>query len=673
MCGIYGVLVKPQAKVTWPTLQRLLASLALLSTSRGKEASGAAFLSGNSIYYTKEPISASKLLKSANYKKLLDLGKQEFFSQNVQPVAFMGHSRLVTNGSQYSHENNQPVNSNGILAIHNGIVTNVDELWKNHKNLTKQTQLDTEILLALISDHIKKSRQLEKSIRQTYSEMEGAASLALFFSELDKIVLVTNTGSLYVIEAPEMGVLIFASEKYFLQKIAARSEFHGSLSNQEIQHQKPFTGRVIELTTLSSKPFSFFTPDPKENQLTFRKSPRSIIDITKKQEQPQKVSQSISTKYTEVDFKDEFLRNKKKVDALRLCTKCVLPETMPFIEFDENGVCNYCRGYHSQQPKGVAALRKDLEPYISQTGEDPDLLITFSGGRDSSYCLHYVVKEMGLRPVTYTYDWGMITDLGRRNAMRMCGKLGVENILVSADLAIKRSNIRKNVEAWLKHPELGTVPLFMAGDKQYFYYANKIGEQTGCKMVMLCENPFEATFFKYGFCGIKPNFNGEHIYSISLSDKAKMAGYYLRQYLRNPAYLNSSILDTLSAYMSYYFIPHRFINFYNYILWDEKTINDALINEYNWETASDTKSTWRIGDGTASFYNYIYYTMAGLTENDTFRSYQIRENMISRDEALSFVERDNQPRYESIEWYCDLIGINFPHTITEINRAKKLY
>ena len=26
-----------------------------------------------------------------------------------------------------------------------------------------------------------------------------------------------------------------------------------------------------------------------------------------------------------------------------------------------------------------------------------------------------------------------------------------------------------------------------------------------------------------------------------------------------------------------------------------------------WESADDTKSTWRIGDGTASFYNYIYY------------------------------------------------------------------
>ena len=29
---------------------------------------------------------------------------------------------------------------------------------------------------------------------------------------------------------------------------------------------------------------------------------------------------------------------------------------------------------------------------------------------------------------TYTYDWGMVTDLGRRNISRMCADLGVENI-----------------------------------------------------------------------------------------------------------------------------------------------------------------------------------------------------------------------------------------------------
>ena len=43
----------------------------------------------------------------------------------------------------------------------------------------------------------------------------------------------------------------------------------------------------------------------------------------------------------------------------------------------------------------------------------------FSGGRDSSYGLHLMMKTLKVKPIAYTYDWGMVTDLGRRNISRM--------------------------------------------------------------------------------------------------------------------------------------------------------------------------------------------------------------------------------------------------------------
>ena len=33
---------------------------------------------------------------------------------------------------------------------------------------------------------------------------------------------------------------------------------------------------------------------------------------------------------------------------LRRCSKCILPETMPFIEFDAAGVCNFCHNYQTR-------------------------------------------------------------------------------------------------------------------------------------------------------------------------------------------------------------------------------------------------------------------------------------------------------------------------------------
>ncbi|HRU01784.1 MAG TPA: hypothetical protein P5239_08790 [Victivallales bacterium] len=303
----------------------------------------------------------------------------------------------------------------------------------------------------------------------------------------------------------------------------------------------------------------------------------------------------------------------------------------------------------------------------------PECLVPFSGGRDSSYALHYIVKILGLKPIAYSYDWGMITDLARRNQARLCGKLGVEHILLSADIRKKRSNIRKNVLAWLKNPTLGTVPLFMAGDKQYFYYANRLMKQNEIKLSILGENLLETTNFKSGFCGIKPHFDREHTYSLNVKDKVKMALYYGREFLTNPSYLNSSLPDTLGAFSSYYVIKHYNINIYDYIKWDEKIILETLLKEYDWETDPGTKGTWRIGDGTAAFYNFIYYMLAGFTENDTFRSNQIREGDLTREEALKLIFEENKPRWDSIQWYCRTIGIDFEPAIEEIIKAPTLY
>jgi hypothetical protein len=252
----------------------------------------------------------------------------------------------------------------------------------------------------------------------------------------------------------------------------------------------------------------------------------------------------------------------------------------------------------------------------------------------------------------------MITDLARRNISRICGKLGVEHILISADIVRKRRYIRNNVLAWLKKPAVGTIPLFMAGDKQYFYYHRRVCRQLGVNLAIQGSNRLERTYFKSGFAGVSPCTHDPHNASALTARRTmQLAFYYAWQFLTNPAYLNASVADTLCGFASYYVIPHYDINLYNYISWNEPEIVGTLRREYDFELASDTNSTWRIGDGTAAFYNYIYYTLAGFTENDTFRSNQIRENLISREEALARVREENKPRYESIQWYLDIINL----------------
>jgi hypothetical protein len=678
MCGIFGYIYDYKNDNLASRSREIMDQLFILSETRGKEASGVLLLTPENIRVAKYALPASKMIHKDEYGQIYNTRDEWSTSRGIRAQCIVGHSRLVTNGGHQVHANNQPVMAHDMVAVHNGIVTNVDELWDENKDMERKTQLDTEVLLALIRKNILMNKNLIGSLQNTYQVIEGAASLALVFSDFDVMLLATNVGSLYLLSAPDLSFHIFASEKHILRTLIAKNKFLKQFNGNQIHQIQANTGIFLNLRTLEKTLFPLLAEQP-QNYLSSDSFPpsshrRQIVDfspISELTNQNQHISGD-GPYILPAEFIDQYPCNYERIKVLRRCIKCVLPETMPFIEFDDEGVCNYCRGYQPIKLLGLNALQNALEPYRKNTGE-PDCLVTFSGGRDSSFGVHFAKKVLGMTPVTYTYDWGMVTDLGRRNQMRMCGKLGVEHILVSADLAKKRRNIRSNVTAWLKSPDLGTVPLFMAGDKQYFYYANLVGKQTGCKIVILCENMLETTHFKSGFCGISPKQGNAHTYTLSLIDKFKLVSYYGKQYLTNTAYLNASILDTLGAYASYYMIPHNYLNIYQYIKWDEKEISQTLINEYNWETAKDTQSSWRIGDGTASFYNYIYYTMAGLTENDTFRSNQIREGMINREEAMRLIDRDNQPRYESIQWYCDIIGIDFENAIKTINAAPKLY
>jgi glutamine---fructose-6-phosphate transaminase (isomerizing) len=680
MCGIFGYIYDPRNSSISNRSREIMDQLFVLSESRGKEASGILLVSpAEQIQVAKYALPASKMIRKHEYKKLYRFEEETpHRSDPFNARCVIGHSRLVTNGGHQIHANNQPVVAHGIVAVHNGIVTNVDELWTENNDMEQRTQVDTEVLLALIRKNLKMGNSPIKSIQNTYSAMEGAASLAIVFEDYDIAVLSTNVGSLYLLSASDSSFHIFASERYILKKIMEKNYFLRNNADISPQQIPANSGIVIDFHTLDKINFALIPEIEHDLGIYSGFKPtlnlRKIVDVSFEGEL-QNFSGHIpgdGPYILPTGFKDEYPRNHEKIATLRRCSRCVLPETMPFIVFDTAGVCNYCRDYEPMAPLGLEALQQALEPYRKSNG-DLDCLVTFSGGRDSSYGVHFVKKILGMNPITYTYDWGMVTDLARRNQMRICGKLGVEHILVSADIAKKRSNIRANVNAWLKEPNLGTVPLFMAGDKQYFYYANQVAKQTGCKIVVLCENMLETTHFKSGFCGIAPKKAIAHTYTLTLANKFKLASYYGIQYLRNPAYLNASMLDTLGAYGSYYVIPHNYLNLFQYIKWDEDEIDNMLVREYNWETAKDTKNSWRIGDGTASFYNYIYYTMAGLTENDTFRSNQIREGTLNRDEAIQLIERDNQPRYETIQWYCDIVGLDFVGVMKSINAAQKLY
>jgi glutamine---fructose-6-phosphate transaminase (isomerizing) len=669
MCGILGIVRTGNSEITDKQYKEIVRDLFIFSSRRGKEASGYAIADGKEILVLKTPLPADEFVRTDEFNRYLS---EKLRINSGNSLTTIGHSRLVTNGSELENINNQPVIKNGIAGIHNGIIVNDSNLWTKI-NESSETSLDSEVIFRLVR-YFSGDGGIHEGIAKTFKEIYGTASTAMVFEENDNLILATNNGSLYYTVNRAKSVFLFASESLILKQVIRSNKLIKIFNSDDLNQVEPnhflnlqTSGLKIEVRSMYSDEnyVSLIKCDSKKiiKNIPFNSSPKAFNShfAVKKSFNPGN------------KFIFHFEKSADLISNMLRCSKCLLPETFPFIEFDSDGICNYCNSYQNLKVKGENDLKSLTNKYISHNSK-PNVIIGLSGGRDSCFTLHYAKKVLGLNPIAYSYDWGMLTDLARRNQSRLCSKLGIEHILISADIRKKREYIRKNVSAWLKKPVLGLIPLFMAGDKQYFYYANMLLKDYNIDFILFGENLLETTFFKYGFCNIKPNLQyKEKSFTISRLDKMSMIWYYTKEYLKNPLYINSSLSDSFSAFKSFYYIPHTYYNLFGYMKWNEFTIIKTLRDEYDWETDPGTTSTWRIGDGTAAFYNYIYYIVAGFTENDTFRSNQIREGYISRKDAMKLSTMENKPRWDSIKWYCDTIGIDFYRTIEIINNIPNLY
>ena len=123
----------------------------------------------------------------------------------------------------------------------------------------------------------------------------------------------------------------------------------------------------------------------------------------------------------------------KALKRYKICTRCIMDETVSDIRFDEKGVCNYCTEYFDKldkfnlgklQKEGL--LRKILRE-IKKEGKnkDYDCILGVSGGLDSSYLLYHAVK-LGLRPLAVHLDNGWDSELSISNIEKLVKTLKVD-------------------------------------------------------------------------------------------------------------------------------------------------------------------------------------------------------------------------------------------------------
>lgn len=143
---------------------------------------------------------------------------------------------------------------------------------------------------------------------------------------------------------------------------------------------------------------------------------------------------------------------------MKICSRCVLPETFPGIHFDEDGVCQYClRGDAIDR----AAIRRETESFLASIrGSAPqyDVVVAYSGGKDSTYALKYLAEGFRLRIAALTIDNDFISETAIRNARSVPSSLGVDHYLIKPTAGVLRKTFRKSLE----EPIYGTSALSRA-------------------------------------------------------------------------------------------------------------------------------------------------------------------------------------------------------------------
>jgi N-acetyl sugar amidotransferase len=124
----------------------------------------------------------------------------------------------------------------------------------------------------------------------------------------------------------------------------------------------------------------------------------------------------------------------------QICRRCVVDTSVPGHDFDERGICGYCRLHDQLERRYPLDSRgaRQLQTLVSKIkrdgkGRTHDCVLGISGGRDSTYTLYLAKKVLGLRPIAVHFNDGFGNPTAGENMRKATQKLGVELRTITSD------------------------------------------------------------------------------------------------------------------------------------------------------------------------------------------------------------------------------------------------
>ena len=159
------------------------------------------------------------------------------------------------------------------------------------------------------------------------------------------------------------------------------------------------------------------------------------------------------------------------IEGLKYCTKCIMPETVEDTSFDENGLCRTCQSQNQKKKVGWKKRRKELKKILDdakeKAGSNYDCIVPISGGKDSLYQLHVIVKEFGMKPLAVTFHHGWFGKTGWYNLENALEKMDIDHVMFTPARSLVNRIAKRSVETigdacWHCHAGVAAFTIKMA-------------------------------------------------------------------------------------------------------------------------------------------------------------------------------------------------------------------
>jgi hypothetical protein len=350
---------------------------------------------------------------------------------------------------------------------------------------------------------------------------------------------------------------------------------------------------------------------------------------------------------------------------IKICKTCVLPES-PLFPLNASGQCKLCAS-----PMLLKHILKKpdlemLDTLINQTKtrgkkNEFDCVVAWSGGRDSTYMLHELVKTHGLRCLAL-FGRTPFTPIETVESVYSISKqLNVKLIEVETP-SMHKEIAGYCLKEYVKTQKSILINLACACckfvNKELFSHACALGIKT----IIYGGNRFE--YFPSGPASIDMNSENRYSFFNMLRDNTARLRKGLALLLSSPALLKYCLIFFKASviYINQYSVYLRLrypniarFDYYHYADWDEDKINLVLKN-LGWKLPAGCNSTWRADCVFEAVKNTAFKKNLGFTYAQAMYSNLIRAGKITRTEALERLGKEgiSEPRLHEALRLCGL-------------------